>query len=98
MSVFPRQDTDSFKISMQQHDRDAYNTFTTTGEEAKSEDSGSRPPSAPLSLKRNQWDQARNHLQPLSSPTIQKRFHERDHHPPHLKTKMLSQVQKLRPF
>ncbi|KAL0226145.1 hypothetical protein P9112_013469 [Eukaryota sp. TZLM1-RC] len=47
MSVSPRQDTDSFKIFMQQHDRDAYNTFTTIGVEAKSEDSGSRPPSAP---------------------------------------------------
>ncbi|KAL0208716.1 hypothetical protein P9112_011303 [Eukaryota sp. TZLM1-RC] len=47
MSVSPGQDTDSFKIFMQQHDRDAYNTFTTIGEEVKSEDSGLRPPSPP---------------------------------------------------
>ncbi|KAL0225624.1 hypothetical protein P9112_012948 [Eukaryota sp. TZLM1-RC] len=51
MSVSPRQNTDSFKIFMQQHDRDVYNTFTTIGEEVKSEDSGSRPPSALLQEK-----------------------------------------------
>ncbi|KAL0214778.1 hypothetical protein P9112_006962 [Eukaryota sp. TZLM1-RC] len=50
MSVSPSQNTDSFKIFMQQHDRDAFSIHTTSGEVSetnKDEDSDSRPPSAP---------------------------------------------------
>ncbi|KAL0219028.1 hypothetical protein P9112_004681 [Eukaryota sp. TZLM1-RC] len=54
MSVSPSQDTDFFQINMREYNRDAYNTFTSTGEVAKSdEDSGSRPPSAPPPSRKN---------------------------------------------
>ncbi|KAL0224163.1 hypothetical protein P9112_003553 [Eukaryota sp. TZLM1-RC] len=50
MSVSPSHDTDSFKIFMQQYDKDAFSIHTSSGEVVETyidKDSGLRPPSAP---------------------------------------------------
>ncbi|KAL0208381.1 hypothetical protein P9112_010968 [Eukaryota sp. TZLM1-RC] len=83
MSVSASQDTESFKIFMQQHDRDAFSIHTTSEEVVETntdEDSDSRPPSTPLKV--NPWNQAQNHLPPLPSSTSQKRFQKQEHPPP----------------